>query len=147
MLKLTFFHVDFGKEFPSRTLWRGPSWHCPFPSCVLCPLLYRTGHFSKGEKRAKGAETRGGRGAASKGVKKEKRTRENRSHSTCLLSILATSALHSSALWHFALKSLPLGLPGTNTLPCMLYASYVMAPFPPLLVFPPTGQFLGGGCC
>ena len=22
---LTFFHADFGKEFPSRTLWRAPS--------------------------------------------------------------------------------------------------------------------------
>ena len=36
-----FFHADFGKEFPSRTLWRGPSRDCPSPSSVLCPLLQR----------------------------------------------------------------------------------------------------------
>ena len=50
VLWLTFFHADFGKEFPSRTLWRGPSWNCPSPSCVLCTLLYRTEHFRGGEK-------------------------------------------------------------------------------------------------
>ena len=76
---LTFFHADFGKEFPSRTLWRGPSWNCPSPSSVLCPLLYRTEHFSRWRKGQKGAEKRGGRGVASKGDKKGKRTRENRS--------------------------------------------------------------------
>ena len=77
-LQLTFFHADFGKEFPSRNLWRGPSRNCPFPSSVLCPLLYRTEHFSRGEKGEKGAEKRGGKGVTSKGGKKEKRTRENR---------------------------------------------------------------------
>ena len=65
---LTFFHADFGKEFPSRNLWRGPSRNCPSPSSALCVLLYRTEHFS-----------RAGRGVARKGGKKEKRTRENRS--------------------------------------------------------------------
>ena len=46
---------------------------CPSPSSALCPLLYRTEHFS-GEKRAnvprKGEE---------EGWPEEKRTRENRS--------------------------------------------------------------------
>ena len=41
------FYTDFGKEFPSRTLWRGPSWNCPCPSSVLCPKLKR----AKREKR------------------------------------------------------------------------------------------------
>ena len=76
---LTFFHADFGKEFPSRTLWRGASRSCPSPSSALYPFLYRTEHFSRGRKGQKGAEKKGGRGVASKGGKKEKRTRENRS--------------------------------------------------------------------
>ena len=78
-LYLTFFYADFGKEFPSRTFWRGPSRDCPSPSSVMCPFLYRTEHFSRGKKWRKGAEQRGGRGVARKGGKKEKRTRENRS--------------------------------------------------------------------
>ena len=78
-LTLTFFHADFGKEFPSRTLWWDPSRNCPSPSSALCPLLYRTEHVSRGEKWQKCAEKRGGRGVASKRGKKEKRTRENRS--------------------------------------------------------------------
>ena len=79
VLRLTFFHADFGKEFPSRTLWRDPSRNCPSPSSAVCPLLYRTDHFSRGENGEnvprKGEED----GVASKGGKKEKRTRENRS--------------------------------------------------------------------
>ena len=46
---LTFFHADFGKEFPSRTFWTDLSRDCPSPSSALCPLLYRTEHFSRGE--------------------------------------------------------------------------------------------------
>ena len=76
---LTFFYADFGKEFPSRTLWRGPPSNCPSRSSVLCPLLYRTEYFSRWSKGWQGAEKRRGRGVASKGGKKEKRTRENRS--------------------------------------------------------------------
>ena len=78
------FCADFGKEFPSRTLWKGPSWTCPIPSSVLCNLLYRIEHFSRGRKGQKGGERRGGRGVASQGGKKEKRTRENRSVFMCL---------------------------------------------------------------
>ena len=74
---LTFFHADFGKEFPSRTFWSGPSRSCPSPSSALFPLLYRTEHFSRRGEGRKGAEKMGGRGVASKGGKKEKRTREN----------------------------------------------------------------------
>ena len=68
MALLTFFHADFGKECPSRTLWRDPSRNCPSPSSVMCPLLYRTEHFSRAKK-----------GVASKRGKKEERTRENKS--------------------------------------------------------------------
>ena len=69
---LTIFYADFGKEFPSRTLWRGPPSNCPSPSSVLCLLLYRTELFSRRRKGRKGAEKRGGRGVASKAGKKEK---------------------------------------------------------------------------
>ena len=47
---ITFLHADFGKEIPSWTLWRGPSWNCPFPSSLVCPLLYRT-EGEKGKKK------------------------------------------------------------------------------------------------
>ena len=58
-VQLTFFHADFGKEFPSRNLWRGPSLNCPSPSSALCLLLYRTEQFSRGRKGRKCAEKRG----------------------------------------------------------------------------------------
>ena len=78
---LTLFYADFGKEFPSRTFWRHPSWNCPSPSSVLGLLLYWIEHFSGGEKRRKGAEKGEEEGWPAKGGKKEKRTRENRSDS------------------------------------------------------------------
>ena len=72
--------ADFGKEFPSQTLWRLPLRNCPSPSCALCPLTCRTKHFLRERKGRKGVVKRGGRGGGSgKGGKKEKRTRENRS--------------------------------------------------------------------
>ena len=76
---LTCFHADFGKEFPSRTLSRVFTETAPLRSLPLCPFLYRTEHYSSGEKKGKSAEKRRGRGVASKRGKKEKRTRENRS--------------------------------------------------------------------
>ena len=79
MRMLAFFHADFGKEFPSRTLGRASPKTAPSPSSALCPLLYRTEHFSRGRKGQKGAEKKGGKGVAGKEGKKEKRTRENRS--------------------------------------------------------------------
>ena len=51
----------------------------PLSSSALCPLLYRTEHFSRGGKGAKRYREKGGKGVASKEGKKEKRTRENRS--------------------------------------------------------------------
>ena len=45
MPSLTCLHADFGKEYPSRTSWKGQSWNCPSPTPVLWPLLYRTEHF------------------------------------------------------------------------------------------------------
>ena len=72
---LTPFHADFGKEFPSRTFWRDPSRNCPSPSSALCPLLYRTEHFSRGRNGEECAEKRGGRGVASKGGAKRKKGR------------------------------------------------------------------------
>ena len=96
---LTFFHADFGKEFPFRILWRGPSQN-PSPSSAVCPLLYRTEHFG-GRKVRKCAEERGGRGVANKGGRKEKRTRENRSGLLWLLlahlpSVFTTAASSAS---------------------------------------------------
>ena len=80
---LTFFHADFGKEFPSRTLWRGASRSCPSPSSTLYPFLYRIEHFSRGRKGEKVPRKGEEEGWPAKGGKKEKRTRENRS--VCLL--------------------------------------------------------------
>ena len=62
--QLTFLHAGFGKEFPSRTLSTGRSRNCSSPSAVLCPLLYRTEHFSRGRKERKKCRERGGRGGA-----------------------------------------------------------------------------------
>ena len=72
--ELTFFHADFGKEFPSRTFWRDPSRNRPSPSSALCHLLYRAKHFSRGIRWRKRTEKRGGRGVASRKGKKEKRS-------------------------------------------------------------------------
>ena len=65
--RVTSFHADSGKEFPSRALWRGPSWICASLSSVLCPSLHKTDHFSgarwcreKGGKR--GGQQRGQKG-------------------------------------------------------------------------------------
>ena len=70
---LTFFHADFGKELPSRTLWRDPSRNCPSPSSALCPLLYRTEHFSREKKKAKVCREEGRkRGGQQKGQKGKK---------------------------------------------------------------------------
>ena len=70
--KLTFFHADFGKEFPSRTLWRDPSRNCPSPSSALCPLLYRTEHVSRG-KNGKNVPRKGEEeGWPAKGAKRKK---------------------------------------------------------------------------
>ena len=66
---LTFFHADFGKEFPSRNLWRGPSWNCPFPSSALCPLLYRKEDFSRAKICRKKGRKRGGQQKGQKGKK------------------------------------------------------------------------------
>ena len=83
----------------------------------LCavPLLYRTEHFLRGEKRVKGAEKKGRRGAASEGSKKEKRTDENRSivvvvvvavfHLCCTLSGSHRSTHIASDLVSWALSS------------------------------------------
>ena len=60
------FHADFGKEFPSRNLWRGPSWNCPSPSPCAVPFALQNKALF-------------GRGVANKGGKKERRMREDRS--------------------------------------------------------------------
>ena len=71
---LTFFHSDFGKEFPSRTFWRGPSRDCPSPSSVMCPLLYTAEQSTfrggeKGEKVPRKGEEEGGQQRGQKGKK------------------------------------------------------------------------------
>ena len=69
-----------GISFPNFV--ESASSKCPSPRSVLCPLLYRTEHFSRGRIGRKGARRRGGRGVANRGGKKEKRTHENRSGSS-----------------------------------------------------------------
>ena len=70
--KKAFFHSDFGKEFPSRTLWRDPPQNCNSPSSALCPFLYRTVHFSRGRKWRKGAEKEEEEGWPAKRAKRKK---------------------------------------------------------------------------
>ena len=53
--------------------------NCASPGSVLSCSLYKAEHFSRRSKGQKGAERRGGRGVASRGAKKERMTRENRS--------------------------------------------------------------------
>ena len=77
-MNLTFFYADFVKEFPSRTLWRGPSQICPSPSSALCPLLYRTEHFLRAEKGENVPRKGEEEGWPAKGAKRKK-GRENRS--------------------------------------------------------------------
>ena len=70
---LTFFHADFGKEFPSRTLERSIP-ELPLSKLCAVPFALQNRALFEGEKMArKCAEKRGGRGVASKGGKKEKR--------------------------------------------------------------------------
>ena len=70
--KSTCFHADLGKEFPSQTLWRGPSSNYPSPSSVLCPLLYGTEHLSRGEKGEKVQRKGEEEGWPAKGAKRKK---------------------------------------------------------------------------
>ena len=73
------FRADFGKESPSQTLWRGPSWNCSSASCVLCPSLCRTEHFSRERKGRRRCQQKGRKRGGQQRGRKEKRTRENRS--------------------------------------------------------------------
>ena len=70
------FHADFGKEFPSRTSRRGASWSCPSPSSALYPFLYRTEHFSRGEKGANVPRKERKRGGQQRGQKGKKDARK-----------------------------------------------------------------------
>ena len=88
--KLTFFHADFGKEFPSRNLWRGPSRNCPSPSSALCPFsteqsTFRGGEGAKicrGKGRRRGGQERGQKGKkdAQKKVRKPQAGRHYKMH-------------------------------------------------------------------
>ena len=69
---LTCFKAEFGKEFSSRTLWKGPSWNCPSPSSVLCHSLYRKEHFWGGGKRAKRCREQGRKRGGQQRAQKDK---------------------------------------------------------------------------
>ena len=63
---LAFLHADFGKEFPSRTLWREVHREtAPFQALCCAHRSTATEHFS----RAKKSEKMGGRGVTRKGKK------------------------------------------------------------------------------
>ena len=104
---LAFFHADFGKEFPSRTFWRGPSWDCPSPSSVLCHLLFRTEHFSMGRKGRKGAEKKGGRGVANKGAKRKKGRMKTGQFSPLLAFFRAQKRIFLFFLWGDPVQNRP----------------------------------------
>ena len=70
---LTFFHADFGKEIPSRTLWRGPSWNCPLSKLCTVPFALQNRALFEGEKRVKRSREKGGkRGGQQRGQKGKK---------------------------------------------------------------------------
>ena len=46
-------HADFGRKFPSRTLWRGPTWNCPLQALCCAPRLPGESTFRGGEKGEK----------------------------------------------------------------------------------------------
>ena len=59
--KLTFFHAEFGKEFPSRTFWRDPSRSCPSPSSAL-RSTFRMAKTCREKGRKRGGQQRGQKG-------------------------------------------------------------------------------------
>ena len=78
LIKLTFFHTDFGKEFPSRTLWKKVHPETAPLQAVRCALRsteqspFRGGEGAK-MCREKGGKRRGGEEAwAAKGAKRKK---------------------------------------------------------------------------
>ena len=71
--KTTFFHADFGKEIPSRTLWRGRSWNCPSPKLCAVPFALQNRALFEGEQRVKRSREKGGkRGGQQRGRKGKK---------------------------------------------------------------------------
>ena len=69
---LTFFHVDLGKEVPSRTIYGGEVHPETAPLQPVCCALRTTKQSALrgGGEGRKGAEKRGGRGVASEGGQK-----------------------------------------------------------------------------
>ena len=88
------FFTQISGRNPSRTLWRGPSRSRPSPSSALCPLLYRTEHFSRGRKGRKGAQRRGWPAREQKG----NRTRENK-------AVIIDSGVLFLWCYHFQIKN------------------------------------------
>ena len=76
--KLAFFHADFGKEFPSRTLWEVHPESAALQD-LCCAFSLRAEHFSSGRTGWKGAQKRGEERWPAEG---EKGMRENRSENT-----------------------------------------------------------------
>ena len=70
---LPLFHADFGKEFPSPTLWRGPQDLC----CALCSTEQST-FREGGAQQEKVPRKEKEEGWPAEGGQKEKGTRENR---------------------------------------------------------------------
>ena len=72
-LFLTFFHADFRKEFPSRTLCGEVHPEtAPFQALCCAPCSTEQSTFRRGKEGQKGAEKRRGRGVASKGGKRKR---------------------------------------------------------------------------
>ena len=79
LLRLSTPEPTFGKEFPSRTFWRGPPRNCPLQAlwCALCSTEQRA-HF-EGQKRATRCREKGRKRGGQQRGQKGKRTRGNRS--------------------------------------------------------------------
>ena len=73
VFRLTCFHADFGKEFASRTLCRGPSQDLkPLSKLCAMPIALRSRALLEGKRGRKSAKKKRGRGVASKGDAREK---------------------------------------------------------------------------
>ena len=70
---LTFFHADFGKEFPSPILWRGPFLKLPLSKLCTVPFALQNRALFEGEKGAKRCPEKGrNRGGQQRGQKGKK---------------------------------------------------------------------------
>ena len=92
----------FSRTFRARISFPNsvdPPCNCPSPSSVLCPLLYRTEHFSRGQEGAK--EKGRKRGGQQRGEEGKKRRMKTAHPDPCLNAGLVSQVL---ALFYFLIR-------------------------------------------